>query len=494
MTRATAEDLRARADALAARGRAAEAVEAYQAALAAGVADAALYSNLGVMLVQLERNDEALEALERAAALAPGHPAVIGNLGLARHALGRIDEAIADYREAIRIAPHHADAHANLALALWRQGEDEAARASAAGAEACPGIGAEALKNLGQLAREMGEPRRAEALLRRALVIDPAHIASHYALAAALLARGAWREGWREYAWRSQRLRRGYARGDDGLPRPLPADLRGRLVSLHGEQGPGDTLFFLRYAPVLRARGARLAFRGEARLLSMVRRTGLFEDVAESREEPEEALDFYYVADLPYLLDDAAAPSRPPPLRLLPEVVPLEAAEERLAAFGLPPFIGVTWRAGKRPAGEWKNRYFKQIDPALLGAALSAVPGTIVVLQRAPRPGEMEAFTRALGRPAADASDANADLEGVLGLLARLDAYVGVSNTNMHLAAGIGKRPHVLVPHPPEWRWMEAGETSPWFPGFRLHRETPGPGWGPALERLRRALASPASG
>lgn len=491
--RAAALALREKADELAARGRAAEAVEAYQGALSGGVADAALYSNLGVMLIQLERNAEALEVLERAAALAPGHPAVIGNRGLARHALGRIEEAVADYRAALLIEPRYADAHTNLALALWRQGEAAAARASAANAEACLGIGAEALKNLGQLAREMGDLDRGEALLRRALVIDPGHIASHYALAGALLARGEWREGWREYAWRAQRLRRGYARADDGLPRPLPADLGGRLVCLHGEQGPGDTLFFLRYASVLRGRGARLAFRGEARLLAMVRRTALFEDVAESREEPEDALDIH-VADLPYLLDDASSPSRPPPLRLLPQALHLEAAEERLAAFGLPPYIGVTWRAGKRPAGEWKNRYFKRIDPAGLGAALADVPGTIVVLQRAPQPGETEAFTKALGRPAADASDANADLEVILGLLAQLHAYAGVSNTNMHLAAGIGLRAQVLVPHPPEWRWMDAGEASPWFPGFRVFREDPRSGWGPALAGLRRALASRAAG
>jgi hypothetical protein len=47
---------------------------------------------------------------------------------------------------------------------------------------------------------------------------------------------------------------------------------------------------------------------------------------------------------------------------------------------------------------------------------------------------------------------------------------VGVSSTNMHLAASAGATADVLVPFPPEWRWRLEGD-SPWFPGFRVHRE-----------------------
>ena len=69
-------------------------------------------------------------------------------------------------------------------------------------------------------------------------------------------------------------------------------------------------------------------------------------------------------------------------------------------------------------------------------------------------------------------------------LLAVLDDYVGVSNTNMHLRAGIGLPAKVLVPYPPEFRWMAAGERSPWFPGRGVFRQRADRSWDDALARL----------
>jgi hypothetical protein len=87
-----------------------------------------------------------------------------------------------------------------------------------------------------------------------------------------------------------------------------------------------------------------------------------------------------------------------------------------------------------------------------------------------------------------DLSALNEDLEAMLALLALVDEYVGVSNTNMHLRAGVGRTARVLVPQPPEWRWMAVGEASPWFPGFRVYRQHVDGEWRDALARLSRDL------
>jgi hypothetical protein len=131
---------------------------------------------------------------------------------------------------------------------------------------------------------------------------------------------------------------------------------------------------------------------------------------------------------------------------------------------------------------------FKETDISLLGSTLSAWPGEVLILQRNPRPDEIESFMRALGRPAHDFSDLNENLEDMLALLSQLDEYVGVSNTNMHLMAGLGKTARVLIPHPPEWRWMTGCNESPWFPGFQQYRENPNKDWNSALPRLTKDL------
>jgi hypothetical protein len=72
----------------------------------------------------------------------------------------------------------------------------------------------------------------------------------------------------------------------------------------------------------------------------------------------------------------------------------------------------------------------------------------------------------------------------MLALLSLVDDYVGVSNANTHLRAGLGGSMRVLVPFPPEWRWNLEGDRSPWFGGMRVHRQALGGGWNLAAGSL----------
>ena len=111
-------------------------------------------------------------------------------------------------------------------------------------------------------------------------------------------------------------------------------------------------------------------------------------------------------------------------------------------------------------------------------------------VQRQPAAGELAAFAAALGRPAADLSPLNDDLEAMLALCGELDDLVCVSNTNVHLRAALGRTSRVLVPAPPEFRWMTEGGESPWFPGTRVYRQASDGDWDAALCALTRDLAT----
>ncbi|HEX5128410.1 MAG TPA: hypothetical protein VFV90_01630, partial [Usitatibacter sp.] len=102
-------------------------------------------------------------------------------------------------------------------------------------------------------------------------------------------------------------------------------------------------------------------------------------------------------------------------------------------------------------------------------------------------PGEIERASRAARRTVSDFSRANDDLEDALAVAFLLDRHVAVSNTNLHLAAAAGATADVLVPFPPEWRWRAQGD-SPWFPGFRVHRQGLDGDWTEALAGLARAI------
>jgi hypothetical protein len=77
----------------------------------------------------------------------------------------------------------------------------------------------------------------------------------------------------------------------------------------------------------------------------------------------------------------------------------------------------------------------------------------------------------------------------MLALLSLLDDYVTVSNTNVHLAATVGKNARILAPTTVlDWRWVPGGTTSPWFPDFKIYRQSGTGSWSEALSNLKADL------
>ena len=464
---------------------------------------------------------------------APDDPDAMAQRALAAHSQGRVDEAERAYRTVLERAPGHAVATHYLGLAAWQRGDPaegerlmraalerdasvpdfhnnlglllrDTGRAEAAVAafrraiEADPRWG-DAHSNLGLALEAAGRFDEAIAAYRAALAAQPGHAAARQNLARTLIAGGAWAEGWAEYRWRL--VAQGLAqRAPDAAATPLPAALDGRQFVLMAEQGIGDEIFFLRFAPELVRRGARLAYRGDARLAAMLERTGQFAlGVAAagapappaSSERGQAGPEPIFIGDLPWLTGANEAGGFPPPLKLEPLPEQLRAARALLEAAGPAPWVALTWRGGVAGAGPARTQ-LKEIPIEHLGATLAPARATWIGIQRLPRPGECERLSQAIGAPVFDASAANDNLERMLALLSLCDAYVTVSNANVHLRESVagGGPMHVLIPHPPEWRWGLAGERSPWFAQATVHRQAATGEWDAALAGLARALAA----
>ena len=104
--------------ALAAAGRDAEALEAYETALRLNPDSPEALNNMGALLARHGDNEPAIAAFERAIALAPALPHARGNLGLALVHAGRPAEAVGHLEEAVRQAPGNAELWRRLGIAL----------------------------------------------------------------------------------------------------------------------------------------------------------------------------------------------------------------------------------------------------------------------------------------------------------------------------------------------------------------------------------------
>ena len=101
----------------------------------------------------------------------------------------------------------------------------------------------------GALAEQLaGRYTSARSLYTRVLAQEPDNTVAHMNLGTVLLTLGEFGPGWREFSWR-QRLQ----------PNQLPiwdgTHLDGRGILVRGEQGAGDNIQFMRYLPMVSAKG-----------------------------------------------------------------------------------------------------------------------------------------------------------------------------------------------------------------------------------------------
>jgi tetratricopeptide (TPR) repeat protein len=435
--------------------------------------------NLGNLLRANRNFEQAAHAFRRAGALQPGDESPQINLGLVLVQGGSFDEAEAAIRQALVRFPDEPDLLVNLAQVCRRKWRwDEALHRLDRCVELAP-------KRAGyRLTRALARHdagHTANALADLALLIEeqPENAEARFAKAQVLLSSGEFDSGWAEYRWRPDR--RGWLRRR-GMPlnSPLPTleSVRGQQIVLCGEQGLGDTLFFLRFAARIAELASAVHLDVDARLRAILPQGW--------SSAPGQGALYVLVGDLPAMLDPVAVPS----MRITPEPARVAAFQARLALCGPPPYVGVTWQGGIR----WEDMrspgesLFKRVPPESLGRALKRAQGTLISLQRAAEPNELAVLVAAARRRVHDFSSANQDLSDALALLAVLDDYIAVSNTNVHLNEALGRRTRVLVTHPAEWRWTARADQSPWFDHAVLYRQAQDGSWDCALARLEADL------
>ena len=452
------------------------------------------HNNLGNALKDLGDIDGAAECYRQALEINPGSAEICSNLGAVLQDMGRLDEALTGFRRALELNPHYANAHNNLGNALQDMGRlDDAVASYRRALELKPDY-ADAHNNLGTALQALGQFDAAVACYRCALELDPADAEVHSNLAYALLALGDLEQGWREYAWRPSRPvveRRTRASFPD-VNILLPFTGSGKRILLCHEQGIGDELFFLRFAPRLRAQAEWLGYWASDKTHPLVERSGCVHQVLSRVEEGAQVDLLLPVGDLPLLLGCGAIEALPEPLRLVPAEKSVADVRQRLGELGLTGrrLLGITWRAGLPPVPGQRRTLFKQIDLEVLAGAIRGWEDAVLVLQRDPAAAEIEVLRAALPCPVHDFSEYNGDLEAMLALLDAVDEYAGVSNTNMHLMAGLGKAARVLLPAPAEWRWMASGDASPWFPACKLYRQAISGDWAQPLAALSRDISA----
>jgi len=426
--------------------------------------------------------DTAIEGYEESLALDHGQVQVHNNLGNVYKSLGRLEDAITAYRDAIAIDSGLAEARLNLGTALYQTGESGQAIAHCRAALELRPSFAEASLSLGYLLEQEGDAPGAMECYRGAIAARPDYAEAHFNYALQLLLHGDYRIGWKEYEWRLRLpdLERFWPHA--GRARWDGSALDGKVVLLYAEQGFGDAIQFVRYAPMVAERGGRVIVSCPPKLKALFETVPGISAVLKTGE-PLPAFDVCCsFLSLPWIFKTTleTIPARVPYVRSNAEKA--GRWKTRLAADGASLRVGLYWTT------DTKSRIspLRSLTLEML-APLGNIPGvTFYSLQRGAAAGQ--AAIPPKGMAMVDLSAELADFSDDAALISNLDLVISIDTATAHLAGAMGRRVWTLTHFPPDWRWVLGRDDSPWYPTMRLFRRGPADAWEQVILRVGQAV------
>jgi tetratricopeptide (TPR) repeat protein len=409
------------------------------------------HNNRGNALNRLGRRKDALNAFERSLALMPGDPEIYVNIGNVQRDLEQAEASLENLDRAIAIDPQIVDAHYNRGNAL----------------------------------QDLGRHAEAIESYDRALALDADHVDSHWNRSLCNLLIGNFDAGWREYEWRWRRASAESA--PRGFPCPLwlgREDLAGKSILLHCEQGLGDSIQFIRYAPAVARLGAAVIVEAFEPLADLF---GSVEGVAQvvPRGAPSPPVDFHCpLMSLPLALGGGEALSPAPPyLRSIETRRKWRGELRETGALN----VGVVFSGSKTHRADQS----RSIPAAAIFEALPVGPA-YHILQKELREADSEIVNSR--KDVRYFADEIGGFEDTAALCEAMDVVISVDTSVAHLAGAMGRPTWILLPFDPDWRWMLDKETTHWYASAKLYRQAVRGDWSVPLGRIAADLAAMARG
>ncbi|MBV8635563.1 MAG: tetratricopeptide repeat protein [Burkholderiaceae bacterium] len=467
-------------------GRFDEAVLHCQQAIGLAPDHASAWVNLAYLLQRMGQTQGAIDAGRKAVALTPANASAHNNLANALRDAGNTGEAETHYRQALHLQPRHARAWLSLAALLTDTGRPAEAIVCCRKALDIEPRLAEAHNNLADACKEIQQFDAALAAYERALAINPGHAQTHYNLSLLLLTLGRYEEAWPHHEWRTDAQRGNLAVRPPALDSTLwrGESLARKHIVLCHEQGYGDTIQFIRYAPLLKRLGAaRVSLVCPAPLAPLMTRATGVDQVFDAYEAVPRHDLHALTMSLPHYLGTRMdnIPARLP--YLSPDPQRVRQWGHALPEQGIK--IGLAWKGNERHRND-ANRSLPQLD---ILAPLWQVQGVQFISVQKGR-GEDEARAASPHQPLVALGHTIADFADLAAVISQLDLIVTVDTAIAHLAGALGKLCWVLLPaYGTDWRWLREREDSPWYPGtMRLFRQRQAGDWRPVVERLAAEL------
>ncbi|MEG4208026.1 tetratricopeptide repeat protein [Microcoleus sp. Pol7_A1] len=431
--------------------------------------------NLGHLFKQKNQLNEAIAYYLHALKLNPNLTYSLMGLGTVLQQQGKLAEAFNCYQQAVIREPNNPEAHNNVGAFFHEQGNVKAAISHYRQALNLKPDFVEAINNLGHALVDLGEFQEAFSCHSRALQLQPDNATAHLELGLTLLLFGDFQRGFAEYEWRWRTPQLSSRQ----FKQPVwdGSDLQGKTILLHVEQGFGDSIQFIRYAPIICSQGAKVMVACYPELLRLFATVAGIEYLSVSLEGLPE-FDFHApLMSLPRIVGTT--------LETVPTNVPYLAPPDE-CKFALSSDaklkVGIVW--GGNPQRRKNNQRSCSLSDFI---QFLDIPGiAFYSLQKNLSQSDRTLLNQHL---VPDLSPHLSDFADTASAISQLDLVISVDTAVAHLAGALGKPVWVLLSFAPDWRWLLEREDNPWYPTARLFRQSQPESWQELFEEVKAALS-----
>ncbi len=459
------------------QGNIVEAVSCFQKAIAINPLYVKALNNLGALLQHQGELPSAIACFEQALSATSNYVPALINLGVAMQAKCQPEEAKRFYQQSIELEPKNPKGHYYLGSLCLELHQLEQAISHFERAIFLQPDYVESWNNLGSALEGIGDIERAISCYNQALVFDANCAKAHFNLGIALLLSGELTQGFAEYEWRwetDQAKKIQWVHFEqqiwDG------SDLNGKTILLRCEQGLGDAIQFVRYAPLIQQKGGKVVISCYQELKRLFKAIPGIEKVAVTVDELPDFQLQAPLMSLPYILGTD--------LDNIPANIPYLSPPSGWN-FSLDSNdnlkIGIVWAGSSEHLKDFMRSTYLSYFLKLLD-----IPGaSFYNIQK-----ELSASDRTLLNqiPITDLSDNLNDFADTAAVISQLDLVICVDTAVAHLAGALGKPVWILLCFAPDWRWMLEREYTPWYPTARLFRQQTAGDWEGVFDRIKTAL------
>lgn len=462
------------------------AIEAYKQAVKINPKYAKAINNIGVVLYKQKRYKESAQIFEIALQSDSDYNEVYSNKGAAYNKAKDYDKAIESLEMAILKMPNHGGAYTNLGNVYNKLHDYKmAAKMHEKSIELEPN-GSNAYSNVGTSYKYLGLSDKAITSYKKAIELDPNFVNAHFDLATMYLASEDFKNGWKEYEWRfrKEEMIPHIIKHKDIFTKPLFTgieDIKGKTLLLHSEQGYGDSIQFIRFAPQLKEKfGCKIAVKCREGLKELFKTIDEI-DVIVDRSEETPAFDYQLsIMSMPFILDMKSTDELPKKMPYLKAIFDkdLEIKKEKDKIN-----IGICWSASL--TGEsYEGKVFdlKFFEPLMNNPKIN-----LYSLQVGDGSEDIKKFK--YEDKIVDLTHKLTDFSKTASLINELDLVISSDTAVAHLTGALNKPVWIPLQKIPDWRWTNKGETTKWYPSAKLFRQKTAKVWESVFQSVNAKLS-----